>query len=120
MFDVKGIAMKTLLALSLAALAASAPLASAETYFTGLSEVQKHDGIIELGTISSDKGGMVQIYAYQRGDKGPLLGWEPLHAGANSDVKVSVPLSSSAYTTALAEIVVDGQVVTSQRIRLED
>ena len=112
--------MKTLLALSLAALAASAPLALADTNFTTLSNVQERDGIVELGTISSDGDGMVRIYAYQRGEKGPLLGWEPLHAGANSDVSVSVPLSSSAYTTALAEIVVDGQVVTSQRIRLED
>ena len=112
--------MKTLLALSLAALAGSAPLAFADTNFTTLSNVQERNGIVELGTISSDGDGLVRIYAYQRGEKGPLLGWEPLHAGANSDVKVSVPLSSSAYTTALAEIVVDGQVVTSQHIRLED
>ena len=111
--------MKTFLA-ALAALAGSVTLASAETYFTTLSDVQQRNGIIELGTISSDGDGMVHIYAYQRGEKGPMLGWEPLHAGANSDVKVSVPLSSMAYTTALAEIVVDGQVVTSQRIRLED
>lgn len=111
--------MKTLL-VALAALAVSAPLASAETYFTTLSTVQKHDGLIELGTISTDGDGMVHIYAYQRGEKGPMLGWEPLHAGANPDVKVSVPLSSMAYTTALAEIVVDDQVVTSQHIRLED
>ena len=112
--------MKTRLALSLAALAASAPLAAADTYFTGLSEVQKHDGIIELGTISSDGDGMVQVYSFQRGEKGLLLGQEPLHAGANPDVSVSVPLSSTRFTTALAEIVVDGEVVTSQRIRLGD
>ncbi len=111
--------MKTFL-IALVALAGSAPLASADTNFTTLSNVQERNGIVELGTISSDEDGMVRIYAYQRGEKGPLLGWEPLHAGANSDVKVSVPLSSMAYTTALAEIVVDGQVVTSQRIRLED
>ena len=82
--------------------------------------MQEHNGIIELGTISSDADGMVRIYAYQGGEKGPLLGWEPLRAGANSDVSVSVPLSSSRFTTALAEIVVDGEVVTTQRIRLED
>ena len=109
--------MKTLL-VALAALAGTAPLASAETYFTTLSGVQQRDGIMELGTISSDGGGLVQVYSYQGGTKGPMLGWEALHAGANSDVRV--PVSSTPFTTALAEIVVDGQVVTSQRIRIEN
>ncbi len=112
--------MKILFALSLAALAGSATLASAETYFTSLSNVQDHDGMIELGTITTDAAGMVQIYRYQAGEKGALLGWEPLRAGANPDVKVNVPLSSTPYTTALAELVVDDQVVATQRIRLED
>ncbi len=111
--------MKTLL-VALAALAGTATLASAETYFTSLSSVQKHDGLIELGNISTDSAGMVQIYRYQAGQKGPLLGWEALRAGANPDVKVNVPLSSMPYTTALAEIVLNDQVVASQRIRLED
>ena len=111
--------MKTLL-LALAALAGSVTLASAETYFTTLSTVQKHDGLIELGTISTDAAGMVQIYRYQAGEKGALLGWQPLRAGANPDVKVNVPLSSTPYTTALAEIVLNDQVVATQRIWLED
>ena len=109
--------MKTLLA-SLAALAATATLASAETYFTTLSDVQGRDGIMELGTISSDSDGVLEIYSYQGGEKGPMLGWEALSAGANSDVRV--PVNSTPFTTALAEIVVDGQVVSSQRIRIED
>ena len=109
--------MKTLL-LALAALAGSASLASADTYFTSLSDVQQRDGIMELGTIATDGDGVLQIYSYQRGEKGPLLGWEALHAGANSEVKV--PVTSTPFTTALAEIVVDGQVVRSQRIRIEN
>lgn len=112
--------MKSLFALSLIALVGSATLASADSYFTSLSNVQKHDGMIELGTISTDAAGMVQIYRYQAGERGALLGWEALHAGANPDVKVNVPLSSTPYTTALAELVVDDQVVASQRIQLED
>ena len=112
--------MKTLFALSLAALVGSTTLATADSYFTSLSNVQKHDGMIELGTISTDEPGMVQIYRFQAGEKGALLGWEPLRAGANPDVKVNVPLSSTPYTTALAELVVDDQVVATQRIRLED
>jgi len=109
----KGIEMKTFIA-TLAVLAGTASLASAESYFS-LSEVQERDGIIELGTISSDAAGMVQIYSFQSGEKGPMLGWEALHAGANSDTKV--PLSSTPRTSAIAELVVDGQVVASQHIR---
>ena len=112
--------MKTVFALSLAALAGSTTVAAADTYFTELSNVQKHDGMIELGTITTDAPGMVHIYRYQAGEKGALLGWEPLRAGANPDVKVNVPLSSTPYTTALAELVVDDQVVATQRIQLED
>lgn len=109
--------MKTLV-VALAALAGTATLASAETYFTSLSDVQRRDGIMELGTISSDLDGMVQIYSYQAGEKGPMLGWQALSAGAKTDVRV--PVESSPYTTALAEIVQDGQVVTTQRIRIEN
>ena len=109
--------MKTLL-LALAALAGTASLASADTYFTTLSDVQQRDGIMELGTISSDGNGVLQIYSYQAGEKGPMLGWQALSAGANSDVRV--PVSTTPYTTALAEIVLDGQVVTTQRIRIEN
>ena len=109
--------MKTLL-LALAALAGSAALASAETYFPSLTDVQQRDGIMELGTISSDGDGVLQVFSYQAGEKGPMLGWQALSAGANSDVRV--PVNSTPYTTALAEIVVDGQVVTTQRIRIEN
>lgn len=109
--------MKTLF-LALAALAGSATLASADTYFTTLSDVQQRDGIMELGTISSDGDGLLQVYSYQRGEKGPMLGWQALSAGANPDVRV--PVNSTPYTTALAEIVLDGQVVTTQRIRIEN
>ena len=109
--------MKTLLALSLAALAGSTTLASADTYFS-IPTVQDKDGIVELGTISSDADGMVELYSLRGGEKGPLLGWEMLNAGANSDVKV--PLATTDVRTALAEIVLDGQVVATQRIRLEN
>jgi hypothetical protein len=98
-----------------AILAATASLASADT-FSSISEVQSRDGILELGTIRSDAGGMVQIFSYQNGEKGQMLGWEELHEGANSDTKVS--LLSTPRTSALAEVVVDGRVVASQRIRL--
>ncbi len=108
--------MKTLL-LALAALAGSAALASAETYFS-VPTVQDRDGLMELGTISSDGDGVLQVFSYQAGEKGPLLGWQALSAGANADVKV--PVNSTPYTTALAEIVLDGQVVATQRIRIEN
>ena len=99
---------------TLAILAGTASLASADA-FTSISEVQPRDGILELGTIRSDADGMVQVFSYQNGEKGDMLGWEALHAGANSDTKV--PLMTTPRTSALAEVVVDGQIVASQRIR---
>ena len=80
--------------------------------------MQERDGIVELGTISSDGDGIVQLYSLTGGEKGAMIGWEGLHAGANEEVKV--PLTTTNVRTALAEIVLDGQVVATQRIRLEN
>jgi hypothetical protein len=113
----KGIVMKTLLSLTLAALAGSTTVAFAESYFT-LSHVQERDSIVELGTIASDSDGVVQVFSYHGGEKGPMLGWEALHAGANS--KVRVPLASTPRTSGVAELVVDGRVVATQAIRFDD
>lgn len=109
--------MKTLLALSLTALVGSTALATADTYFS-IPTRQERDGIVELGTISSDADGLVQLYSLVGDEKGPLVGWEDLHMGANEEVKV--PLATTNVRTALAEIVLDGQVVATQRIHLEN
>jgi hypothetical protein len=109
--------MKTLLALSLAALVGSTTLVCADTSFS-LPTRQDRDSIVELGTIRSDADGLVQLYAYNSGARGLLLGSEALRAGANPDVRV--PLTRTGIRLALAEIVVDGQVVASQRVRFRD
>jgi hypothetical protein len=106
--------MKTLLTLTLAVLAGSATVAAADTYFT-LSDVQERDGIVELGTISADSDGYVQIFSFEGGEKGALLGYEALNAGANSNTRV--PLLSTPRNSAVAELVVDGQVKATQHIR---
>jgi len=109
--------MKTLIGLALAILAGSTTLAAADTFFT-LSDVQERDGIVELGTISTDEDGTVRIYSMDGGEKGALLGYEALRAGANSDT--NVPLASTPRVSAVAELVVDGAVVATQRIRFVD
>ncbi|HVG49415.1 MAG TPA: hypothetical protein VM899_14930 [Rubellimicrobium sp.] len=109
--------MKTLISMTLLLLAGSASFAAADTFFT-LSDVQERDGIVELGTISSDSDGIVQIYSMDGGAKGALLGYEALRAGANSDTKV--PLASTPRNSALAELLVNGEVVATQRIRFVD
>lgn len=109
--------MKTLMTLALAILAGSPGLVAADTFFT-LSQVQERDGLVDLGTISTDEDGIVQIYSLDGGERGPLLGYEALRAGANSDTKVR--LTSTPRNSAMAELVVDGMVVASQRLRFED
>ena len=80
-----------------------------------LSDVQRRDGSVEFGTISTDSDALIEVYSFRNGVKGPLLGWEALLAGANSDTKV--PLVSTPWTTALTVVLVDGEVVASPRLR---
>jgi len=106
--------MKMHVLLALAALAGSATLASAEARFS-LSQAQQRNSIVELGPIVTDRAATVEIYSLHAGKTGPLIGTEALHAGANDNVRVA--LSSLPMKMALAAIVVDGQVVATQRIR---
>ena len=61
--------------------------------------------------------GEVQVYDFQGGMLGQMLGSTPLVSGANADVKVSLP--NPAQGDALAVLVVDGRAVASQVVQFE-
>ncbi|SLN64698.1 hypothetical protein [Pseudooctadecabacter jejudonensis] len=105
------------LTLSLAALAATATLAAAESsYISNFVKEQNRDNLIELGTVRAAGNGVVEIFGYHKGKLGPLLGSESLHAGSNLDVEINV--RRRPLTDVLAVLKVNGQIVDTQEIEL--
>ena len=55
-----------------------------------LEPVQRADTHLELGTVTSDGPGTVEVYSYRLGQQGALLGSTPVKAGANTNVDVNL------------------------------
>lgn len=101
-------------AIALAAVAASATIASADvSYLSNFVMEQERSGQIELGTVRAANDGVVEIYSFHRGVQGDLLGSTNVHAGANADVDVNIARPS---TDAIAVLKVNGQIVDTQEI----
>lgn len=86
-------------------------VASAESYFTCMNPLPK-EALLELGTITSDGEGVVEVYDFRLGKQGDLLGTTNVNQGANSDVRLNIgrpPLGD-----LLAVLTVDGEVVASK------
>lgn len=98
------------IALIAATIAATAGAASANQ----LPVVQDLDSgsTLELGTVTADRAGFVEIYDYRTGVRGDLLGVEALRAGANTNVKVDVGIFGN--NDVLAVLKIDGQEVLTK------
>lgn len=102
------------IALAAATVAASASFASADvSYLSNFAMEQNNDTIVELGTVRAAGNGVVEIYSYNAGKVGALLGTEAVNAGANQDVDVNIRRSG---TDAIAFLKVNGQIVDTQEI----
>jgi len=99
--------------IALAALVASATFASADSYISNFVMEQDRNGQIELGTVRAAGNGVVEVFAFHRGEIGALLGSEAIKAGANVDVDVDI---LSPATNAIAVLKVNGQIVDTQEI----
>ena len=100
--------------LALAALAASATIASADiNYINSFAQEQNKDTQIELGLVRAQADGVVEVFSFHKGEVGQLLGSTDVHAGANSQVNVNIRNSG---TDAIAVLKVDGQIVETQEI----
>ncbi|PUB17612.1 hypothetical protein [Yoonia sediminilitoris] len=97
--------IKTLV-LAAAAATVTASAAAAETYFEVGPNLEAGD-ILELGLITAEGNGVVEIYDYRTGTQGALLGTKTLNAGANPNVRVKTGLP--ATSNVLAVVKVDGQ-----------
>ncbi|PUB15661.1 hypothetical protein [Yoonia sediminilitoris] len=84
--------------------------AAAESYFTCMNPLPK-EALLELGTITSEGDGVVEIYDYHLGAKGKLLGTVDVSQGANSDVRMNIGMPPLG--DVLAELKVGDEVVAS-------
>ncbi len=101
--------MKTLITAA-AAIAITAGAASANTF--GFQETVEDRNNIELSLVTAGGEGVVEIYNVQAGKQGALLGMQPVHAGANEDVRINI--GNGFKTDVLAVLKVDGQVVATE------
>jgi len=67
---------------------------------------------LELGTVTADNAGFVEIYDYSKGVRGDLLGVEAVRAGANTNVKVDVGIFGN--DDVLAVLTANGQEVLTK------
>ena len=101
------------LTLTAAALAASASVASADSYISNFVMEQDNRTQIMLGTVRAEGDGVVEVYGYHAGKIGALLGSEDVSEGANLMVDVDIIRPS---TDAIVFLKVDGMIVDMQEI----
>lgn len=105
--------MTTLVAFALATTTA----ASADTYL-GLGHTLDDGNMLQLGQITADADGVVEIYDFHGGTVGELLGSQDIHAGANSDVRVHT--RQSVHRNVIAMIRIGGQVVVEKEFNVDN
>ena len=106
--------MTRIIVIATAAVALSASVAAADSYFPYSSQFQDRKGVVELDTVTADADGVVEIYNYHGGEIGDLLGSTDVMAGANTNTRVG--LGNTPRTDAIALLKIDGQVVATQEI----
>ncbi|MEO1641278.1 MAG: hypothetical protein AAFU41_18750 [Pseudomonadota bacterium] len=99
------------IALAAATVAATASVASADSYFQ-YGERLESRSTLDLGLVRSADAGVVEIYDFHKGEIGALLGTESVNAGANTDVMVNVGIRPTQDVIALLKI--DGETVAQR------
>ena len=95
-----------------AAVAVTATAGAADSYFEQGRTLDGGD-VLELGLITADAAGVVEIYDFHTGSQGALVGSERLSAGANTNVRIDTGLPQNRDVIALIKI--DGQVVAQKQ-----
>ncbi len=91
------------IALIAATIAATASVASADSYFE-FGERLDSSSTLDLGLVTSEGAGVVEIYDYSTGEIGKLLGTEMVNVGANADVRVNVGIRPKQDVIALLKV----------------
>jgi len=100
---------RNIFALAIAASLAFASGATADNNSFGFGERLDRRSTLDLGLVRAEGDGVVEIYDYNRAQKGALLGSTRVRGGANFDVRVSI--GRRPINDVLAELKVDGRVV---------
>ncbi|MEJ6405177.1 hypothetical protein [Yoonia sp. 2307UL14-13] len=94
-----------------AAVAVTATAGAADTYFEQGRTLDSGD-VLELGLITAEGAGVVEIYDFHTGEQGRLLGTERLSAGANTNVRINTGLPVNRDVIAVVNI--DGQIAAQK------
>lgn len=94
----------------LAAITLGSIASADESYFTCMSPLQR-DASLELGNITAEGAGVVEVYDFRLGEQGELLGTVEVNEGANSDVRLNIGMPPLG--DLLAVLKVDGEVVAT-------
>lgn len=105
------------IALAAATVVATATVASADSYFQ-FGERLESKSVVDLGIVTAESAGVVEIYDYRTGEIGELLGTEAVNAGANADVRVNLGVAPKADVIALLKI--DGETVATRDYNVEN
>jgi len=104
-------------ALAAAAIATLGTATLADNSFFSFQERLNDGSILELGTVTSEGNGVVEIYDYHGGEIGALLGSEDVHFGANANVRIPVGVAPNSDVIALLKV--DGQTVATRDYDLD-
>ncbi len=101
----------TLRSLTLAIALSAASFATADTYFENGNTLVSSD-VLELGLITADGAGVVEVYDFHTGEMGALLGTESIQQGANTDVRVNT--GARVSHDVLVVVRVGGQIAAQK------
>jgi hypothetical protein len=102
-------------AIAAVTLASTASVASATSYFE-LPRAQSANSTIELGIVRAEADGVVEVYTFNGGTQGALLGTQTVRAGANDNVRINTGAPNRQDVIALLKV--DGEIVASETYRV--
>lgn len=73
--------------------------------------------VVALDTVLAARDGVIEIYDYNTGEMGDLLGSQEVSAGANSDVRIDV--TPDLTEDAIAVLKIDGVVYDTLKLDVE-
>ena len=115
---------KFLMLTTVSLLGTTSMVAAQETSTTAVSafsieaeQVQESDGLLNLGLVTSEADGVIEIYDIDDVNMEEMLGSETVTAGANTDVKIT--LMRATDSDVMAVLRVDGAVVATTEVDLD-
>ena len=110
--------MNKTFAIALAATTIAGSAALADSYILFTAETQEEGSTVQFDTIQADAAGAIEVYDYNGGTIGDMLGMMEVSEGANSDVMVDIGVAPTSNLIALLRV--DGLVVDAQEIEFTD